>query len=153
MNSNRRKFLRDLSVGTGALAAGLATISNQALAATDEQMERSALIEKAGRRFNMCGYAAPKLTVVRVGMVGIGSRGSSAVQRLVNIDGLEIVALCDKRPEQIARNQKTLEKAGRPKAKEYSGEDGWKAMCESNDIDLVYNATRGICMPRSPCWP
>ncbi len=141
MNTNRRKFLRDFSVGTGALAAGLATISNTALAATDEQMVRSAMIEKGSQRFNMCGYAAPKLNVVRIGMVGIGSRGSGAVQRLVNIDGLEIVALCDKDPKRVAENQKTLEKSGRPKAKEYSGEDGWKAMCESNDIDLVYNAT------------
>jgi Oxidoreductase family, NAD-binding Rossmann fold len=57
------------------------------------------------------------------------------------IDGLEITALCDKYPDRVAASQKTLEKMKRPKAKEYSGEEGWKALCESNDIDLVYTPT------------
>jgi len=60
------------------------------------------------------------------------------------IEGTEIKALCDKLPERATAAQKILEKVGLPKAKEYSGNDGWKALCESNEIDLVY-----ICTP----WP
>src|SRR5213075_1480909 len=44
-------------------------------------------------------------------------------------------------PDRIAASQNTLEKMGRPGAKEFSGEDGWKALCESKDIDLVYTPT------------
>ena len=40
--------------------------------------------------FNMSGFAAPKLDKVRVGFVGVGARGSGAVQRMSYIDGVEI---------------------------------------------------------------
>jgi len=69
--------------------------------------------------FNMCGYAAPKLDKVRVGFVGIGDRGSDAVERMTYIDGVEIVALCDIRQSAVDGGQKILEKAGLPKAKEF----------------------------------
>jgi Oxidoreductase family, NAD-binding Rossmann fold len=141
MNSDRRKFLRNLTIGTGAIATGLPTFANRINTVTDEQMDRSVEWEKRRQRFNMSGYAAPKIETVRVGIVGLGMRGSGAVERLGYINGLEIVALCDKYPDRVAKAQKTLEKAGRTKAKEYSGEQGWKALCESNDIDLVYNVT------------
>jgi predicted dehydrogenase len=68
-------------------------------------------------------------------------RGSGAVERLSYIEGVEITALCDKYPDRVTKSQKTLEKLGRPKAKEYSGEEGYKALCESNDVDLVYTPT------------
>lgn len=140
MATDRRKFLRSISVGGGLLATGLPAFAGN-LATTDEEVERSNRFESGKQRFNMCGYAAPKLPVVRVGIVGVGMRGSGAVDRLSYIDGVEITALCDKYPDRVTKAQKTLEKKGRPKAKEYSGEEGWKALCESNDVDLVYNAT------------
>ena len=141
MNSDRRKFLRNLTIGTGALATGLPTFAHGINTITDEQMDRSIEWEKRGQRFNMSGYAAPKIETVRVGIIGLGMRGSGAVERLGYINGLEIVALCDKYPDRVTKAQKTLEKTARPKAKEYSGEDGWKALCENNEIDLVYNVT------------
>ncbi len=140
MSTNRRNFLRRMAIGSGVLATGLPTFA-ETFAATDEQMNRSAEFETGKQRFNMCGYAAPKLNVVRIGIVGLGMRGSGAVERLSYIDGVEITALCDKYPDRVTSAQKTLEKMGRPKAKEYSGEDGWKALCESNDVDLVYTPT------------
>lgn len=136
MPESRRKFLQQLALGGTALAAGL-----PALAATDEQLERSVATEKKGQRFNMCGYAAPKLNVVRIGVVGLGMRGSDAVERLSYIDGVEITALCDKYPDRVDAAQKTLQKMGRPMAKAYSGDEGYKALCESNDVDLVYTPT------------
>lgn len=140
MSTNRRNFLRRMAIGTGALAAGLPSFA-KVTGATDEQMDRSSVLESNGQRFNMCGYAAPKIETVRIGIVGLGMRGSDAVERLSYIDGLEIVALCDKYPDRVTASQKTLEKMGRSKAKEYSGEEGWKALCESNNIDLVYSTT------------
>lgn len=140
MSTNRRDFIRRMAIGSGALATGLPAIAGLT-PTTDNEMEKSQLLEKSGQPFNMCGYAAPKIETVRVGVIGLGQRGSEAVERLSYIDGLEIVALCDKYPDRVAASQKTLEKMKRPKAREYSGEEGWKALCDSNDIDLVYTPT------------
>lgn len=130
MSSTRRKFLRNISLGAGALATGM-----EAAAAVAQPLETL----PAG--FNMCGYAAPRLEVVRIGIVGLGQRGSGAVERLSYIDGVEITALCDKYPDRVEAAQKTLEKHKRPRAKAYSGEEGYKALCESNEVDLVYTPT------------
>src|SRR5258705_3371777 len=140
MDNNRRKFLRRLGIRSGVLATGIPSFA-ETFGVSDEQMQRSSQSESNDQHFNMCGYAAPKIETVRIGIVGLGQRGSEAVERLSYIDGVEIVALCDKYPDRVAASQKTLEKMQRPKAKEYSGEEGWKALCESNDIDLIYTPT------------
>ncbi|MFM2139381.1 MAG: hypothetical protein RJA57_1688 [Bacteroidota bacterium] len=140
MSTNRRTFLRRVAIGTGALATGLPAWPAAPIVTADE-LDRSAVTERSGQPFNMCGYSAPKIETVRIGIVGLGMRGGDAVERLSYIDGVEIVALCDKYPDRIAASQRTLEKMGRPKAREYNGEEGWKALCESDGIDLVYTAT------------
>lgn len=140
MNSNRRKFLRNVSLGTGTLLTGLGATAMVTKDETDRG-EQPSPHQKKPQTFNMCGYAAPKLNVVRIGVIGLGMRGGDAVERLSYIEGVEITALCDKYPDRVAASQKTLEKMGRPKAKEYSGNEGWKALCESKDVDLVYTPT------------
>lgn len=139
MISNRRKFIQNLTLGTGAVAAGLPAFAFTG--ETPETIKNGIARGNGVQAFNMSGYAAPKLDVVRVAVIGLGSRGSGAVSRLSRIDGLEITVLCDKYPDRIARAQGTLKKAGRSKAKEFSGEEGWKAACESKDVDLVYTPT------------
>ena len=140
MQPNRRNFLRQIAAGTGALAIGLPNLSAAAMG--KESYGKAASSQQTGdQHFNMSGYAAPRIDTVRVGIIGLGNRGSAAVERLSYIDGLEIVALCDKYPDRVAKSQLTLAKMGRDKAREYSGEEGWKALCESKDIDLVYTPT------------
>jgi len=134
--TNRRKFLAQLAIGAGVFT----TVPSFAKVKLDEE-DKAARFENDDQHFNMCGYAAPKIETVRIGIIGLGMRGSEAVERLSYIDGVEIVALCDKYPDRVAAAQKTLERMQRSKAKEFSGEGGWKALCESQDIDLVYTPT------------
>ena len=129
MSSNRRSFIKNIALGTGALAT---SVNVQATQTADP---------KGPKTFNMCGFAAPKLTTVRVAIIGLGQRGPGAVDRLSYIEGVEIKALCDKYADRVEKAQNILTKKGLPKAKAYSGEEGWKAVCESNDIDLVYVTT------------
>lgn len=82
------------------------------------------------------------IPVVRVGFIGLGMRGPGAVERFANIDGVEIVALCDLYPERVDKSQEILAGHNLPAAAPYSGEEGWKELCRRDDIDLVY-----ICTP------
>lgn len=141
MTTNRRNFLRNTLLGTGMLATGF---SGHASSPIDEPTEK-VKANRSKQRFNMSGYAAPKLEKVRIGFIGLGQRGPGAVERMSYIDGVEIVGLCDQFEDRVEKMQQLLEKQGLPKAKSYSGsKDAWKTMCENPDIDLIY-----ICTPWS----
>jgi predicted dehydrogenase len=69
-------------------------------------------------------------------------RGDGAVERLINVPGVEITALCDIVPERVEEGQAILRKAGLPEAAGYSGsEEAWKELCDRDDLDLVYVVT------------
>jgi hypothetical protein len=138
MKSNRRKFLRNISLGAGAVAISIPSPAH----VRKNEKDGIELTDYGKQQFNMCGYAVPKIETVRIGIIGLGMRGSDAVERLSYLEGVEIKALCDIYPDRVAKSQKILEKMQRPKAREFSGHEGWKALCEMKDIDLVY-----ICTP------
>ena len=87
-------------------------------------------------------FAVDPIENVRIGFIGLGMRGPDAVNRMTCIDGVSVVALCDLEPNRVEKVQlEILEAKGLPRAAAYSGEDGWKALCERDDIDLVYICT------------
>ncbi len=138
MSSNRRDFLRNTLLGAGLMATGFA--GQAATSSVETRTERKRKNSK--QRFNMSGYAAPKLDKVRIGFVGLGMRGPGAVERMSYIEGVEIVGLCDQFEDRVEGCQKILEKQGLPRAKSYSGsKEEWKAMCENPGIDLIYITT------------
>lgn len=104
------------------------------------------LISSRGSRpqkFNMSGYAAPKIDTVRIGYIGLGNRGSGAIQRIQKLENVEVKALCDIRTANAEAARNAFK--GDVKPQVYSGSaDAWKKMCERDDIDLVY-----ICTPWS----
>ncbi|GAB3646654.1 Gfo/Idh/MocA family oxidoreductase [Echinicola sediminis] len=137
MSNNRRDFLKLSGLaGMGLVGAGMSGFTQAEL---DEVLKQSK--RKHSQRFNMSGYAAPKLDVVRVGFIGLGMRGPGAVERMSKIKGVEINALCDLRPEMVDEVQKTLK--GTPhKPTSYSGSAyAWKEMIDKEDLDLVYIVT------------
>ena len=139
MKYNRRNFLRSATLLSGAVAT-LPAVARETHEAGNDWLRD--VRPSRPQRFNMSGYAAPKIDKVRIGFIGLGQRGPGAVNRMSRIEGVEIKALCDKYPERASKAQGILEKAGLPKAKEYSGEDGWKDMVANEELDLVY-----ICTP------
>ena len=97
---------------------------------------------RPARQQDMLGFATEPMDTVRVGFIGLGSRGIGGPKRWSQIEGTKIVALCDLKQERIDKAQEYLDKAGRPRAAEYSGsEQAWRKVCERNDIDLIYIAT------------
>ena len=91
---------------------------------------------------NVIGLRTAPLDTVHIGVVGIGMRGSAAVERLSYVPGARITALCDLLPDRVEAAQATLKNLGKPEAKGYSGEEeSWKGLCEQEDVDLVYVVT------------
>ena len=91
------------------------------------------------------GLRTAPLQTVRVGFVGLGMRGPDAVSRWCHIEGTDIKALCDVEADRVEACQRLLRQNGRPEAAAYSGStEVYKALCERDDIDLVYIATDWI---------
>ncbi len=126
-NIPRREFLRSGAVATaGAALAGLAL--------------PDAAEARPGQAKSQFKVAA--IETVRVGFVGVGGMGSAHVQNYLNIDGVEIKAVCDIVPAKVERVQKWCVDAGRPKPAGYTGGPrDFERMCEKEDLDLVMTAT------------
>ncbi len=91
------------------------------------------------------GLRTTPLQTVRVGFVGLGMRGPDAVSRWCHIEGTDVKALCDVEADRVEACQRLLRQNGRPEAAAYSGStEVYKALCERDDIDLVYIATDWI---------
>jgi len=63
---------------------------------------------------------ASPIDLVRVGIVGVGARGSSHVAELSKVEGVEIRAICDVVESKVAAAQNAIGRAGKPKPEGYS---------------------------------
>jgi predicted dehydrogenase len=137
MKQNRRKFLKASGLAGISLAgAGIMNVQANPLHDISAEFNKS-----RAQKFNMSGYAAPKLETVRIGFVGLGNRGPAAVNRMSKIDGVDIKGLCDIRPEKVNKVKKSLEGTSHNPVVYTGKEEEWKRMCDRPDIDLIYIAT------------
>ena len=98
--------------------------------------------ERPAGQESALGMTADPIEVVRVGFVGLGMRGYSAVDWFVHVPDSKIAALCDVEADRVARSVSILERNGLEPALTFSGsEDAWKGLCESPEVDLVYICT------------
>lgn len=142
MATDRRTFLRLSAIGAGAFFLPRGVFAGQEDDHIISRLKTQKQYETSKPIFNMSGYRAPKIRNVRVAFLGLGDRGGGAVIRFTYIDGVVIKALNDKREAAVKGSQQALEEAGLPAADEYFGEeDSWKAVCERDDIDLIYICT------------
>ena len=89
------------------------------------------------------GLTAEPIETVRIGVVGLGMRGSDAVERLSYVPGAVVTALCDLLPGRVDASAEVLAKLGKPAPTGcYSGtQESWRGLCEQDDVDLVYICT------------
>ena len=86
--------------------------------------------------------AAPPIPMVRIAYIGIGGQGSGHVRNLLSIPGCRITAVCDVRPERTEWASKAIVAAGHPPPTAYTrGPRDFERLCETEELDLVYNAT------------
>ena len=94
---------------------------------------------------NLVGLYHKPLKNVRVGLIGLGNRGSVLIQMfeyLIKNSHATIVALSDLKEEKAQRNNAYLKTIQPQGADIYFGnEDEWKKVAERDDIDLLIIAT------------
>lgn len=125
---DRRDFLKaGAAVGVSAALAGLGTPGAGDVLAADQVRSQ---------------FKVQALETVRVGFVGVGGMGSAHVQNYLNIDGVQIKAVCDIVAAKVERVQKMVSAAGQPTPTGYSKDKvDFMRMCEKEDLDLVMTAT------------
>lgn len=98
--------------------------------------------ERPAGQTHLVGFATAPMDSVRVGFIGLGMRGYTAVERMLHVPGAVVKAVCDIEPDRVAKVEKMLADAGHAPVASYTGsEDAWKALCDRDDIDLVYIVT------------
>ncbi len=123
---NRREFLKGSAwMGFAAVAAGC-------------QFDKV----NFGAGAPMAGFAAPKLKRIRIGFVGIGSRGTYALKRLSQFPGVEVAAICDIVDVQMKINREFLAEKKLKPAREFFGPEAYKDLCQWDGVDVVY-----ACVP------
>ncbi len=134
-NLDRRNFIKKASLSSAALTLGgmLPTYS-----------KNHPFFDHSGSY--MGDYAAPKLDVVRIAVIGVGARGSGHATQLATIAGTEIVAISDLYEDLAKRSADKCAKIGKGKrhkniALYHGGEERWKVMLEEVKPDAVIIAT------------
>ena len=88
------------------------------------------------------GNAAASPGAVRVGVVGVGNRGTGLLAALLQIPGVEVPAVCDLVEERAARAQDTVAQAGQKRPEAYTrGEKDYERLVARDDLDAVICAT------------
>ena len=90
----------------------------------------------------MGGFAAPKLSKVKVAFIGVGARGTGHAKQFASIEGTEVIAICDLYNDLAQRSKKLCEDDDNQRHRNiklyHGGENDWiKMMIETRD---KYNA-------------
>lgn len=97
---------------------------------------------RAAGQTDVIELACDPIPNVRVAFVGLGMRGPGAVYRMSQIEGVEVVALCDVREERTKHTNEILKRAGKPEAQEFYGDTAvWRQVSALENVDLIYIAT------------
>ncbi len=134
MNSNRRDFLRRTSLAGAGL--GLIPAFSSAAHSTPPPV--------AGAAY-MGDFTAPKLETVKCAFIGVGARGSGHAAQIAQIEGTEVVAICDLYEDLAKKSADRCKENGggrHKKLKIYTGGDTeWKKMLKEEKPDAVFIAT------------
>lgn len=139
---DRRSFLR-ISALTGAFMGIPQLLGAKNRPDFEEVVNRiSQSPAKTGK--SVIGIAVPPLKQVRVGIIGLGARGSSLSGTVAALcpDKAMIVAICDIRESAADAMFSVLKEKGQKPAVYKGSGDSWKQMVARDDLDLVL-----VCTP------
>jgi hypothetical protein len=127
---SRRNFLKRTAMGGAGLVVATDLLSSDLLAGVPKS---------AGA--TMIGVPFEARERVRLGIIGVGGRGSSLLRDLLAVENVDVKAICDLVPEKVAKGQKAVTDAGQPQPAGFSkGEEDFRHLTQL-DLDIVYIAT------------
>lgn len=90
----------------------------------------------------LTGLPARGQQPVRLGIIGMGARGTSHLRGLLRRDDVEIPALCDVKPDNLKRALDLVQQSGRPRPEGYGESDtAYRKLIAREDLDGVLIAT------------
>ena len=141
MNNDHSKLSRrDLLKAAGIAGVG---ISIAAIADGHVVPESEVSTQRTGAGHpTMMGVKFEPRDVVRVGIVGVGLRGTSVLQELLAIEKVKVNAVCDVVKDKCERAAQLIEKAGQKTPGIYAdGERDFERLSARDDLDFIYIAT------------
>ena len=117
---------------------------------------------------SVLGMPFPATAEVRVGVIGVGGRGSFLLNLLLGLEGVSVRAVCDILPEKAAAARAAIRKAGQPDPALFtSGERDFEGLCRREDLgsgadrhplgvaraDGAWRRWNAVTTPRSRCRP
>lgn len=132
---SRREFLSIAGATTAGIGlAATASAATPAVSSSDP-------VDKAGQQ-RVFGLKHPPLNTVRIGFIGVGGRGMALLGNLLDLEGVQITALCDIVPDRVKSAQRRVTAKGQPEPAAFiQGELDYERLCQRDDVDLVYVAT------------
>ena len=137
---NRKQFLKSL-IGTSAFL----TMPYSSYGKDDASIVQMIKDSSKKTSGNLFGFKTDPIKKVRVGIIGLGNRGTTLLQMfqwLGENNDAEIVALADLQESKVNRAKDSLKKWQKSTPKTYFGQaDEWKKMAKQDDVDLIVITT------------
>ena len=126
---------------------GASAFIGLSLASCNEKENLQELVNNTKKKVNgnMFGFSVSEIEKVRVGIIGLGNRGTTLLQMfqyLVEQNYAEIVAICDIQEHKIQKAADILKQWQRNQPTVYKqSEDDWQNLAKRDDVDLLIIAT------------
>jgi Glycosyl hydrolase 109, C-terminal domain/Oxidoreductase family, NAD-binding Rossmann fold len=128
---------RDLLKAATVAGLGLTTAAIVSAHDEDETPELSGVKQET-----MIGVRFEPRDIVRLGIVGVGLRGTEVLKEFLAVDKVVVNAVCDVVKDKCLRAAQMIEKAGQKTPAIYAnGERDFERLAGRDDLDFIYTAT------------
>ena len=131
---SRRSFVKGAAIGGAGLLIASDLLSADRAAAAPKGASKSTSA-------TMMGVPFEARERVRLGIIGVGGRGTNLLENLLAVDNVDIKAICDLVPEKVAHAQKMVTDAGQPQPTGFSKSERDFENLTKLELDIVYIAT------------
>jgi len=140
MTKNKSNLSRRDLIKAAAIAG--VGVTTESLGTAHILSDPTADYQKQARHQTMMGVKFEPRDIVRIGVIGVGLRGTDVLGEFLAVDKVQINAVCDVVNDKCKRAAQMVEKAGQKAPTIYSqGEHDFERLAARDDLDFIYIAT------------